>query len=201
MSETTPAVPTTTLVAKTQVFENILPLTAEIHKVKGRKAKGAAKDAPVPLVNEVKLIVPSNDPNLFENLAVIVGAGDPEAGRKVLNQYLVGVINEAADEAAEDTFGEDDSFNPVRFETDFVSFFQPESRKRKTGLKKKDIQEKKAGLASELEEIVSRFMVSGSMDESDQNRFAQIKLELASLEEALAKKNRRGQKPAAVKAA
>lgn len=199
-TETKPAVTTTTLVATTQVFENILPLTCEVHKVKGRKPKNHPKDAPIPLVNEVKLIVPSNDPDLFENLATIVGSGDPEAGRKVLNQYLVGVINEAAEEAAEDAFGEDDSFNPVRFETDFANFFAPESRKRKTGLKKKDIQEKKASLASELEEIVSRFMLAGSMEESDQNRFAQIKMELASLEEALAKKNRRGQKPAAVKA-
>ncbi len=199
-NETKTTVTTTTLVATTQVFENVLPLTCEIHKVKGRKPKNHPKDAPVPLVNEVKLIVPSNDPDLFENLAVIVGSGDPEAGRKVLNQYLVGVINEAADEAAEDAFGEDDSFNPVRFETDFANFFAPESRKRKTGLKKKDIQEKKASLASELEEIVSRFMLAGSMEESDQNRFAQIKMELATLEEALAKKNRRGQKPAAVKA-
>lgn len=185
--------PKSTLVETFSLFESIVPTTAEYHRVTGRRTKNMKKDDPAPILDVVKIILPAED--FYVNLCQIVGNGDVEVGENLIRGKLVEVINEATEDALEESYSEDGNINPVKLETNFIAQFQPSSRRKSSGLKKKEITQRKAELTIELTDLFNEVMANGgSMSEEIQNKLAQIQLELAKLNEAEIKKARRGEK-------
>lgn len=186
---------TQTLVGEVELFTNIAPTIGEHHRVQGRKPRNAPPNTPPPLVDVIRLRL-GEDEDPAEFLATVLGGGSIEEGSKILSAFLLNEIKEAAEEASDEAF-EGDTFNPVRFEPEFVSYFNVlESRKRQ----RISLKERRAELFEEMGHILEQIVATGSISEELQNRFAQIQLELREIEERQAKRAQRRKKPEAVAA-
>lgn len=188
-----------TLVGTVELFSNVEPVEGEHHRVPGRRPRNSPPNTPPPLVDVIRLPQLVEDDEVLSKLSRILGGGSEEDGNNILKSYIRTVITEAAEEASDEAF-DGETFNPVKFETEFAGFFLPASR-RKRAMKREEIRKRKDELVQELEQIILETMNNaGRMTDESQNRFLAIQQELAELAELESKRQRRGKKPAPVSA-
>ena len=131
---------------------------------------------------------------LDQLLAIASFVGEENFVATITRDILRDAFAEASAKAFTDT-----GFNDVLLCEDIKSFFDPRKAKER-GPKKAEILERQAGLATELTELLTAAS-EGNWGEAEKNRLLSIKLEMAQLGEALAKKTRRGKAPKSEKAA
>ena len=190
MSEDTTAPATETKVAelpppvKFSLYEESLP--CELHTVRSR-GKGVVKGATHKVV---RLAIPSDSWDPIYALARIIGNGDTQVGENLLRSAIIEMVNERLDDAAEEAFNEEGRLNPTVLEVKFPEEFSPTSRK--SGMKKKDIEERLREIGGELSRILSDILAANvQISEEMSNELGQFQLEHAKLTAALAKSSKK----------
>ena len=134
-------------------------------------------------------VVDTNSPAIVQNFLKFWGVPNTVA------LFVREIIRPACLEASNAGFDDNDNFNQVRFLEDLKGYADPRQQKAR-GPNKAAIMEQQIAFSEELTKLTEK-AIAGTWTEADKNRFMVIKVENAKLAEALAKKNRRGKKPAA----
>ena len=155
--------------------------TKILHKIHNRKKRGKDEMEPVCIPE-----IPTDSMAGINAYIKLVGVPN------FVGTFIREILRPAAFEASAAGITET-GFNAVKYLEDLKAYFDPRQAKSR-GPKKIELYQMQNTFVEELTTLMAK-AAAGQLQEADKNRFLQIKLELAKIGEAIAKKDRRGKAP------
>ena len=155
--------------------------TKILHKIHNRKKRGKDEMEPVCIPE-----IPTDSMAGINAYIKLVGVPN------FVGTFVREILRPASFEASAAGITET-GFNAVKYLEDLKAYFDPRQAKSR-GPKKIELYQMQNKFVEELTTLMVKAS-AGQLQEADKNRFLQIKLELAKIGEAIAKKDRRGKAP------